>query len=41
MKKRIRNEDEIMLIIFGICIGAPIGMIILTVIRALETSGIL
>ncbi len=41
MKKRIKNEDDIMLIIFGICIGVPLGMFILAGIRALETSGIL
>tara|TARA_B100000214_G_scaffold200670_1_gene145367 strand:- start:337 stop:462 length:126 start_codon:yes stop_codon:yes gene_type:complete len=41
MKKRIKNEDDIMLIIFGICIGVPLGMFILAGLRALEISGIL
>jgi len=41
MKKKIKNEDVTMLIIFGICIGFPLGMFILAGLRALETSGIL
>jgi len=41
MKKRIKNEDDIMLIIFGVLIGIPIGMVIITLIKLLETSGIL
>ncbi len=34
-------EYDIILIIFGMCIGVPLGMFILAGIRALETSGIL
>ena len=41
MKKRIKNEDDTMLIIFGVLIGIPIGMVIITLIKLLETSGIL
>ena len=41
MKKRIKNEDVTMLIIFGVCIGVQLGMFILAGLRALETSGIL
>ena len=41
MEKRIKNEDDIMLIIFGVLIGIPIGMVIITLIKLLETSGIL
>ena len=41
MEKRIKNEDDIMLIIFGVLIGIPIGMAIITLIKLLETSGIL
>ena len=41
MEKRIKSEDDIMLIIFGVLIGIPIGMVIITLIKLLETSGIL
>ncbi len=41
MKKRIKNEDDIMLIIFGVLIGIPIGMVIITLIKLLETYKIL
>ena len=29
MKKKIKNEDVTMLIIFGVCIGVQLGMFIL------------
>ena len=41
MKKTTIAEYDIILIIFGMCIGVPLGMFILAGIRALETSGIL
>ena len=41
MEKKIKSEDDIMLIIFGVLIGIPIGMVIITLIKLLETSGIL
>ncbi len=41
MKKRIKNEDDIMLIIFGVLIGIPIGMVIITLIKLSETYKIL
>ena len=41
MKKRIKNEDDIMLIIFGVLIGIPIGMVIIILIKLLETYKIL
>ena len=33
MEKRIKSEDDIMLIIFGVLIGIPIGMVIITLIK--------
>ena len=37
MNRNMNTEDAIMCIIFGICIGIPLGMFLLAAIKALET----
>jgi len=37
MNRNLNTEDAVMCIIFGICIGIPLGMFLLAAIKAFET----